>query len=1080
MDSVFPCIKCNKNVKYEAVQCDKCSQWIHSRCAGINKQGLKELELSAAMWFCFLCKPDVWPFASLDNSELLLELSTVSNDMYPLYEKCKLINCSFSQYNDIKTDYDNAIDPESNFFNRLEVNCEYYLENQFSVKFTKFKGFSIVHFNARSLNANFEQIKLFLEVLNYKFDVIAFSETWLDSNCIDDYCLDNYNAWGVSRNKRGGGVAIYVHNSINHDLLKQCSYSVDGVLDCGSVELIMNKKKKVCVCSVYRPPNTDVVAFNYHMEKLLDLFKNKKLYLCGDFNVNLLNSNGNNSTNFFLETLYSNGLIPLITKPTRITNNSFTLIDNIFTSDYETEMQSGLLICDITDHLPVFVVCHCALNRKLETSLMKRDTRDTNMKEFYRKLSTVNWSTILECPDVNSAYNLLSDKITSIFDITCPFKKFNPTRKQNKPWLTPGLINATKKKRLLYWKKIKLKTVTAENRFKAYRNKLTAILRQAEKDYYSTLLNQHRSDIKKTWNIINNCIQHGKKSKSYPETFKVGEKLTNDPKQIANGFNNFFASIGPNLAKNIPESGAKVSDYINYNASSSFFLEPTCSDEIITVIKRFKNKTSSGYDGISMQTVKYISDIIAGPLAYIANLSFQTGTFPDNMKIAKIIPLFKSGDEQIYTNYRPVSLLPQFSKILEKLFNNRLQSYIEKNNIFYSGQYGFRLNHSTSLALIDLIENLTCSLDKQNTTIGIFVDLKKAFDTINHEILLEKLQLYGIRGTASSWVESYLMNRKQFVKFNEINSDFMPMVCGVPQGSILGPTLFLIYINDLCNASKILKFVLFADDTNVFYTDNNISSMCEIIAVELENLNKWFKANKLSLNVSKTNFIVFSKKSVSCQFDIKINGINIDRVYVTKFLGVLVDSKLNWVNHITYVQGKVAKSLSVMFKVKYLLNKSALYTLYCSLVLPYLNYCCEIWGNNYISRISGLIKLQKKSLRIIDNASRLAHTNELFIKYGILKFVDLVQINTGTLMYKARYKQLPERINQFFEINISNTRQQGNFKIRYRKTTRKQLSISVVGVRLWNNLDQKVKEAKDIWIFKSRFKRGILNKYQYE
>ena len=278
----------------------------------------------------------------------------------------------------------------------------------------------------------------------------------------------------------------------------------------------------------------------------------------------------------------------------------------------------------------------------------------------------------------------------------------------------------------MYWKKIRLKTDAAENRYKNYRNKLTSILREAEKNYYSNLLNEHKSNIKETWKILNNCIQRGKKSKGYPEVFKDGETLISDCKQITNGFNNFFANIGPNLAKIIPESRVRASDFIKYNATSSMFLQPTCPEEIVGVINKFKNKTSFGYDGISMQLVKHIGEVISVPLAHIINISFETGTFPDNMKIAKIIPLYKAGDEQVFTNYRPVSLLPQFSKILEKIFNNRLQSYIKNNNILYSGQYGFRPNHSTSLALMDLIENITSSMAKQSTTVGIFIDLKKA------------------------------------------------------------------------------------------------------------------------------------------------------------------------------------------------------------------------------------------------------------------------------------------------------------------------------------------------------------------
>ena len=316
------------------------------------------------------------------------------------------------------------------------------------------------------------------------------------------------------------------------------------------------------------------------------------------------------------------------------------------------------------------------------------------------------------------------------------------------------------------------------------------------------------------------------------------------------------------------------------------------------------------------------------------------------------------------------------------------------------------------------------------------------------------------------WLKNYLTDRKQFVKFNDTKSELLPMICGVPQGSILGPSLFLLYINDMCNVSDILKFVLFADDTNIFHTGNNVEQICDVMCKELEQLERWFRANKLSLNVSKTNFIVFSNKHASCQFNININGVVIDRVYVTKFLGVMVDSKFSWSYHIKHVQGKIAKSIAVINKVRYLLDSNSLYTLYCSLILPYLNYCCEIWGNTYVSRIMSIIKLQKKSVRIIDHASRLEHTNPIFLKYKLLKFVDLIKLNTCVIMYKARCNLLPTRIMKLFQLNVNNTRQQGDFIVHYRRTKLKEFCISVTGVKVWNNLDPSLKDCKNYLVFK--------------
>ena len=363
----------------------------------------------------------------------------------------------------------------------------------------------------------------------------------------------------------------------------------------------------------------------------------------------------------------------------------------------------------------------------------------------------------------------------------------------------------------------------------------------------------------------------------------------------------------------------------------------------------------------------------------ITLLSVVQSMFPDALKIARVIPLFKSGDKHVFTNYRPVSLLPQFSKILEKLFNNRLDSFIEKNCILSECQYGFRNSRSTYMALMDLIENICESIDKKKYVMGIFIDLKKAFDTIDHNILLNKLYHYGIRGISNDWIESYLENRKQFVQYDDAISVCKEILCGVPQGSILGPKLFILYINDICNISEIMKFVLFADDTNILCKHENYVSLCELVNVELSKLSKWFSINKLSLNVKKTSYMVFGNRHVN------------NNTHVTKFLGVYIDYRLDWKRHIDHIINKVSKSISIIYRASQKLNETALLMLYNTLILPYLSYCSEVWGRSYITNLNPLFVKQKKFVRIIGRLSKHDHTTPLFLKSKILKLFDLFE-----------------------------------------------------------------------------------------
>ena len=389
-----------------------------------------------------------------------------------------------------------------------------------------------------------------------------------------------------------------------------------------------------------------------------------------------------------------------------------------------------------------------------------------------------------------------------------------------------------------------------------------------------------------------------------------------------------------------------------------FVLSPVLQEDIITTVNNCKSKTSCDHNNIDMVIIKQVINYIAKPLAHVCSTSFEYGVLPDNMKVAKVVPLFKAGDRSVISNYRPISLLSQFSKILEKSFNERLDKFIDKFQLLNNCQYGFRSQMSISH--------------------GVFIDLKKAFDTVNHTLLIDKLEYYGIRGIAQEWLKSYLKDRKQFFQIDECASTLLNVTCGVPQGSILGPKLFILYINDICNASTSLKFILFADDTNEFYSGVDIQTICECISRELDKLHVWLAVNKLSLNVDKTNFILFGNRKNIDNVCISMNNSIITRVRATKCLGVIIDEKLTWKDHISLVRSKLSKTVGILYRIIHLLNRSALFILYCSLFLPYLTYCAEIWGNTYKSNTQCIFLLQKKIVRIVYGANFRDHTDVIF------------------------------------------------------------------------------------------------------
>uniref|UniRef100_A0A3B3H5U1 Reverse transcriptase domain-containing protein n=1 Tax=Oryzias latipes TaxID=8090 RepID=A0A3B3H5U1_ORYLA len=650
--------------------------------------------------------------------------------------------------------------------------------------------------------------------------------------------------------------------------------------------------------------------------------------------------------------MYGNCLCPIINKPTRITTESATLLDNIFTNRTDKEILGGLLFCDITDHLPVFAVLKNVSSKKMYTQTQGKWIRccsSDNIDSFRRALCNQTWNEIYASTNVNEAYDAFLHRYIELYNLNCPKIKISHKKNNEKPWITKGIEKACKKKNALYRQFVKEKSKEAENTYKNYKNKLVNIIRNSKKQYYHKLIEQHKLHMQETWKIINKLTKKNNKKQEYPSYFKKNDIQIRNPMLIANELNEYFANVGNKLAMEIKEPIKKLKELSIQSNKFSMFLSEVSSNEILEIVRTFQNKRSKDWNDIDMSLIKNTIEFIVEPLTHIFNMSFREGIFPNNMKIAKIIPIFKNGDRHIFTNYRPISLLSQFSKILEKPFVKRMNNFIGKFNLLHEDQYGFRARRSTSMAIMHLVDHISSSIEKKKFTVGVFVDLQKAFDTLNHTMLLSRLQKYGFRGIAYSWLESYLINRCQYVYFNNEKSDMCPVTCGVPQGSLLGPILFILYINDLCKVSDLLNCVLYADDTTLYLSGDNLEKLLSDITKELSIIKQWFDSNKLSLNQNKTKYIILGYRKRENIFELKIEDVVLERVNEIKFLGVILNHTLSWKPHITYILSKLSKSLAILHKVKYFLNTVTLYILYCSFMIPYLTYCLEIWGHSYKS-----------------------------------------------------------------------------------------------------------------------------------
>ena len=721
--------------------------------------------------------------------------------------------------------------------------------------------FKLLNYNLRSFHSNGEVFSAMIDDLPNLPDVLITTESWNNSGNVNECSINNYTGHHTFRpSGRGGGVSVFCNSKYNSVKINELSLCISEVEVC--VVKIDFKHCYVVVIGIYRPPSQSIPLFINKLEMICqhEVIKNASLaFIAGDMNINL-NNPDSPYLDDYLACLFSLNFLPTISKftryPTNDSNSNPANLDHIFVNNC-CSFVSGVIELDLTDHLPTFLHYPIEQFETNETNfkIEFRPFTQSNFNKFCDELSRTDW-VFDDASLVNNNTEYFITKLNKIYCRCFPLKiKYISYKRLSKPWLTQRLKNLVKTKSD-YYKLFKL-GIISKNTNDQHKKLVNNTIRRAKQEYYLDAFNRCRNDMRKSWSLINNLMGRCQKKFSVNKIIYDNEICTTES-SIAEAFNLFFTNVAKNLQNALPQTAVDPLSFMPTYSLQSFYLSTVSENECIKYISSLKT-TKTDVNTVPVKLFKSICRFIVKPVCKLINSSFCYGLFPERFKISKITQIYKSGDTDNPANYRPICTIPYLSKIFEKCLCTRLVLYFNKFNLFTNSQHGFQKGKSTSDALMNMIELIYDSFNDKKFHINVLIHLKKAFDTVCHDLLFRKLYCYGIRGLPLSLLKSYLDNRQQFVKIGGSSSTLRVNPIGLPQGSNLGPILFLIYLNDFPNASSVLKTILFADDSSFSLSNFNYHALVNDLNCELVKINNWITSNKLTINISKTQLLLFTK-----------------------------------------------------------------------------------------------------------------------------------------------------------------------------------------------------------------------------
>lgn len=923
----------------------------------------------------------------------------------------------------------------------------------------------LLHLNIQGLHKKVNELEILLN--NYNIDIFCISEHHLKNTEIS--CINFSNYYLVNSfcrdNHEKGGVCIFAKNNIEVKPLGYHKFNIEKTIEITACQCKTELDTFQIIC-VYRSPKANTkteldIFFSNLYDIISGLYKpNAKIILAGDININLLqdNTNSRQITNIFNEF----GMKNIISEPTRTTEASSTLIDVIFTNC----LYNDILIQEtyLSDHSfqVVKLSVKSGSNNDKGSFTFKRDLSNSNINTFKTCMKNETWSDARTASDFHSSFKLFYNSFLFHFNSSFPLKKIRSRNEQPK-WINNNLKNM----HTILCDLSKLSKTTKNEIIKTRYTKFKTIYKtlvvRTKKTYNDKRILNSKNIVKESWKVVNE-MKVGK-LKTIPNEMVHNENIITGLKNICNHFNLYFT----NMEYPTPDSeNPKLPEIL----PTTFFLTPTTPEEVERIMMKTTTKNSAGPDEINGTVLKSVNKDISTILSDLINDSFLYGCYPDELKLSKSIPIYKNkGPKDDFNNYRNVCMQNQIAKIFETAFNDRLVKFLETHSILNDYQHGFRKAKSTSTALAGLCSFIYESLNEKEHTIALLFDLSQAFNSIDHTLLLEKLWRIGIRGLAYDWIDSYLKNREQKVVIENEHSDTVKVRLGVPQGSILGPILFLIFINDLplyCSTPD--TEIIYADDTNFAIKASNTKELIKKANICADEFSSYCKSQGLLVNVTKSKCITFLPKNISPNLSclIKLEKRSIEQVNCVKFLGVILDEKLTWEPHINMICQKLSKVCFLIRNIKNTVSFEVLKLIYFGLVESTLSYGLIFWGAS--AHLQRAFISQKKIIKCIVGVSLQTSCKPLFIQ---MKILTLPCLYIFYLVTNVKKNHCLYTLNS--DIHSHNTRNKNKIHQPFSRLSLGQNSFDYKGIICYNKIVTKIGNMENPNSFKNNVKTYLLS-----